>query len=198
MEPVTDFLFNMPSHIRSILHIPSAELGDSGTYICNVSESVNEHQDEKSINVTVVGACLGLSPHPPSELDLDPIIAPGYCQPNSSTALASVPTKAHFQNKPKPKPKRSVSPKSNSNPTVDFLPSQNLSPNPISKPNCHSRPRSPHPQIQPGCSEIDNSSPNLKPSPQISINPQFGAWSSLSPNFNPSSGNSITGSGPKV
>ncbi|KAF3828441.1 hypothetical protein GH733_004895 [Mirounga leonina] len=54
VEPVTDFLFNMPSHIRSILHIPSAELGDSGTYICNVSESVNEHQDEKSINVTVV------------------------------------------------------------------------------------------------------------------------------------------------
>lgn len=76
VEPVTDFLFNMPSHIRSILHIPSAELGDSGTYICNVSESVNEHRDEKSINVTVVGTCLGLSPDPPSELDLDPIIAP--------------------------------------------------------------------------------------------------------------------------
>ncbi|XP_045855955.1 platelet-derived growth factor receptor beta isoform X2 [Meles meles] len=54
VEPVTDFLFNMPSHIRSILHIPAAELGDSGTYICNVSESVNEHRDEKSINVTVV------------------------------------------------------------------------------------------------------------------------------------------------
>ncbi|XP_025864510.2 platelet-derived growth factor receptor beta isoform X3 [Vulpes vulpes] len=54
VEPVTDFLFNVPSHIRSILHIPSAELGDSGTYICNVSESVNDHRDEKSINVTVV------------------------------------------------------------------------------------------------------------------------------------------------
>ncbi|XP_059030010.1 platelet-derived growth factor receptor beta isoform X2 [Mustela lutreola] len=54
VEPVTDFLFNIPSHIRSILHIPAAELGDSGTYICNVSESVNEHRDEKSINVTVV------------------------------------------------------------------------------------------------------------------------------------------------
>uniref|UniRef100_A0A8D1IA95 Platelet-derived growth factor receptor beta n=1 Tax=Sus scrofa TaxID=9823 RepID=A0A8D1IA95_PIG len=53
VEPVTDFLFEMP-HIRSILHIPSAELGDSGTYICNVSESVSDHRDEKAINVTVV------------------------------------------------------------------------------------------------------------------------------------------------
>lgn len=77
VEPVTDFLFNVPSHIRSILHIPSAELGDSGTYICNVSESVNDHRDEKSINVTVVGACLGLSPNPPSELDLDLLKALG-------------------------------------------------------------------------------------------------------------------------
>lgn len=64
VEPVTDFLFNIPSHIRSILHIPAAELGDSGTYICNVSESVNEHRDEKSINVTVVGACPGAQPRP--------------------------------------------------------------------------------------------------------------------------------------
>lgn len=48
--------FDTPSHIRSILHIPSVELGDSGTYICNVSESVYDHGDEKAINVTVVGA----------------------------------------------------------------------------------------------------------------------------------------------
>ncbi|XP_006863938.1 PREDICTED: platelet-derived growth factor receptor beta [Chrysochloris asiatica] len=54
IEPVTDFLIDVPSHILSILHIPNAELGDSGTYLCNVSESVNEHQDEKAINVTVV------------------------------------------------------------------------------------------------------------------------------------------------
>lgn len=54
VEPVTDFLFDVPSHIRSILHIPNAETGDSGTYICNVSESVNDHRDEKAINVTVV------------------------------------------------------------------------------------------------------------------------------------------------
>ncbi|XP_059554878.1 platelet-derived growth factor receptor beta [Myotis daubentonii] len=51
VEPVTDF--DIP-HIRSTLHIPSAELGDSGTYICNVSESVYDNQDEKAINVTVV------------------------------------------------------------------------------------------------------------------------------------------------
>lgn len=61
--------FDTPSYIRSILHIPSVELGDSGTYICNVSESVYDHRDEKAINVTVVGACLGLSPNPHSELD---------------------------------------------------------------------------------------------------------------------------------
>lgn len=65
VEPVTDFLFDVPSHIRSILHIPNAETGDSGTYVCNVSESVNDHRDEKAINVTVVGGCLGLCPHPP-------------------------------------------------------------------------------------------------------------------------------------
>ncbi|XP_073932761.1 platelet-derived growth factor receptor beta isoform X3 [Castor canadensis] len=54
VEPVTDFLFDVPSHIRSILHIPDAELGDSGIYICNVSESVNGHQDEKAVNITVL------------------------------------------------------------------------------------------------------------------------------------------------
>ncbi|KAM6224242.1 platelet-derived growth factor receptor beta [Rhynchocyon petersi] len=54
VEPVTDFLIGVPYHILSILHIPNAELSDSGTYLCNVSESVNEHQDEKAINVTVV------------------------------------------------------------------------------------------------------------------------------------------------
>ncbi|XP_006893811.1 PREDICTED: platelet-derived growth factor receptor beta [Elephantulus edwardii] len=54
VEPVTDFLLGLPYHILSILHIPNAELSDSGTYLCNVSESVNEHQDEKAINVTVL------------------------------------------------------------------------------------------------------------------------------------------------
>lgn len=32
------------------------------TYICNVSESVSDHRDEKAINVTVVGGALSLSP----------------------------------------------------------------------------------------------------------------------------------------
>ncbi|KAG8504484.1 Platelet-derived growth factor receptor beta [Galemys pyrenaicus] len=54
VEPVTDFLMNMPTRIRSILHIPNAELDDSGTYTCNVSDSVNDHRDEKDINITVV------------------------------------------------------------------------------------------------------------------------------------------------
>ncbi|XP_048187298.1 platelet-derived growth factor receptor beta [Perognathus longimembris pacificus] len=54
IEPVTDFLLDLPFHIRSILHVPSAELGDSGLYTCNVSESVTEHGDEKAVNVTVL------------------------------------------------------------------------------------------------------------------------------------------------
>uniref|UniRef100_G3WXF7 receptor protein-tyrosine kinase n=1 Tax=Sarcophilus harrisii TaxID=9305 RepID=G3WXF7_SARHA len=54
VEPVTDFLSGLEYDIRSILHIPSAELGDSGTYVCNVSESYNGHRDMKGVNVTVV------------------------------------------------------------------------------------------------------------------------------------------------
>lgn len=94
VEPVTDF--DTPSYIRSILHIPSVELSDSGTYICNVSESVYDHQDEKAINVTVVGACLGLSLNPPSELDLHPVTALGYHQPHFNLALVTVPNKTPF------------------------------------------------------------------------------------------------------
>ncbi|XP_029410088.1 platelet-derived growth factor receptor beta isoform X2 [Nannospalax galili] len=54
VEPVTDYLFEMPSRIGSILRIPNAELNDSGIYTCNVSVSANDHGDEKSINITVV------------------------------------------------------------------------------------------------------------------------------------------------
>uniref|UniRef100_F6XAD2 receptor protein-tyrosine kinase n=1 Tax=Monodelphis domestica TaxID=13616 RepID=F6XAD2_MONDO len=54
VEPVTDFLSGLEYDIRSILHIPSAELGDSGTYVCNVSESYNGHRDMKGVNITVI------------------------------------------------------------------------------------------------------------------------------------------------
>ncbi|XP_075397917.1 platelet-derived growth factor receptor beta isoform X1 [Tenrec ecaudatus] len=54
VEPVTDFLLDVPSHLLSILHIPNAEVSDSGTYLCSVSESVSEHQDQKAVNITVV------------------------------------------------------------------------------------------------------------------------------------------------
>lgn len=117
VEPVTDFLFNTPSHIRSILTIPNAELGDSGTYVCNVSESVNDHQDEKDINITVVGKYLRLSleagssavhgfrvlpaPRTCSHSDKDPILKetrnaestsnPAYF-PNSNSHLAPNPS----------------------------------------------------------------------------------------------------------
>lgn len=79
MEPVTDYLFGVPSRIGSILHIPAAELSDSGTYTCNVSVSVNDHGDEKAINITVIGGCLGLSPRPDPELDqtLGPVLVLG-------------------------------------------------------------------------------------------------------------------------
>lgn len=66
---MTDYLFGVPSRIGSILHIPTAELSDSGTYTCNVSVSVNDHGDEKAINVTVIGGCLGLSLLPQPALD---------------------------------------------------------------------------------------------------------------------------------
>lgn len=66
---MTDYLFEVPSRIGSILQIPTAELSDSGTYTCNVSVSVNDHGDEKAINITVVGGCLGLSLLPHPELD---------------------------------------------------------------------------------------------------------------------------------
>ena len=69
VEPVTDYLFGVPSRIGSILHIPTAELSDSGTYTCNVSVSVNDHGDEKAINISVIGGFLGLSPLPHPELD---------------------------------------------------------------------------------------------------------------------------------
>uniref|UniRef100_A0A2K5TUW4 Platelet-derived growth factor receptor-like protein n=1 Tax=Macaca fascicularis TaxID=9541 RepID=A0A2K5TUW4_MACFA len=81
VEPVTDFLLDMPYHIRSILHIPSAELEDSGTYTCNVTESVNDHQDEKVSSSTTScpipeaalrgGMVLSL-PRPSSDISLSP------------------------------------------------------------------------------------------------------------------------------
>lgn len=112
VEPVTDF--DTPFYIRSTLHIPSAELGDSGTYICNVSESVYDHQDEKAINVTVVGACLGLSP----TLTLSWIHT--LSQPCGTVSHMSVQLWPHCQPglhfQEKPKPKRRANSKSNLNP----------------------------------------------------------------------------------
>ncbi|XP_037657096.1 platelet-derived growth factor receptor beta isoform X2 [Choloepus didactylus] len=54
-RPVTPQVdFRKALHLHSILHIPNAELGDSGTYICSVSDTVNSHQDVDAINITVV------------------------------------------------------------------------------------------------------------------------------------------------
>lgn len=58
VEPVTDFLPGSSHDIRSILIIQNAELEDSGTYVCNVSEGYHEKTDRKDITVQVIGALL--------------------------------------------------------------------------------------------------------------------------------------------
>ncbi|NWX83589.1 PGFRB factor, partial [Nothoprocta pentlandii] len=54
VEPVTDFLPGSTHEIRSILIIQNAELDDSGTYICNVSEGYHEKTDRKDITIHVI------------------------------------------------------------------------------------------------------------------------------------------------
>uniref|UniRef100_A0A672TXA3 Platelet-derived growth factor receptor-like protein n=2 Tax=Strigops habroptila TaxID=2489341 RepID=A0A672TXA3_STRHB len=54
VEPVTDFLPGSTHEIRSILIIQNAELEDSGTYVCNVSEGYHEKTDRKDITVHVI------------------------------------------------------------------------------------------------------------------------------------------------
>ncbi|NXA32253.1 PGFRB factor, partial [Eudromia elegans] len=54
VEPVTDFLPGSTHEIRSILIIQNAELDDSGTYTCNVSEGYHEKTDRKDITVHVI------------------------------------------------------------------------------------------------------------------------------------------------
>jgi len=62
VEPVTDFLPGSTHEIRSILIIQNAELEDSGTYICNVSEGYHEKMDRKDITIHVIGALLPTRP----------------------------------------------------------------------------------------------------------------------------------------
>lgn len=64
VEPVTDFLPGSTHEIRSILIIQNAELEDSGTYVCNVSEGYHEKTDRKDITVQVIGALLPTHPEP--------------------------------------------------------------------------------------------------------------------------------------
>ncbi|XP_069510165.1 platelet-derived growth factor receptor beta [Ambystoma mexicanum] len=54
VEPVTDFASGSLGDIESILAIENAELVDSGTYLCNVTEVLLDVQDSKSINITVI------------------------------------------------------------------------------------------------------------------------------------------------
>ncbi|NXE64135.1 PGFRB factor, partial [Calcarius ornatus] len=68
VEPVTDFLPGSTHEIRSILIIQNAELEDSGTYVCNVSEGYHEKTDRKDITVQVIGASLSTCPKPPNRV----------------------------------------------------------------------------------------------------------------------------------
>ncbi|OXB59438.1 hypothetical protein ASZ78_004797 [Callipepla squamata] len=54
VELVTDFLPGTTHDIRSILIIQNAELEDSGTYVCNVSEGYHEKTDRKDIVIQVI------------------------------------------------------------------------------------------------------------------------------------------------
>lgn len=65
VEPVTDFLPGSTHEIRSILIIQNAELEDSGTYVCNVSEGYHEKTDRKDITVHVIGVLMPTDPKPP-------------------------------------------------------------------------------------------------------------------------------------
>uniref|UniRef100_A0A8C8STV8 Platelet-derived growth factor receptor beta n=1 Tax=Pelusios castaneus TaxID=367368 RepID=A0A8C8STV8_9SAUR len=54
VELVTDFLPGSSHDIRSILIIQNAELEDTGTYFCNVSEVYHQNMERKDIVVTVI------------------------------------------------------------------------------------------------------------------------------------------------
>lgn len=68
VEPVTDFLPGSTHEIRSILIIQNAELEDSGTYVCNVSEGYHEKTDRKDITVHVIGVLMPRDPKPPNHM----------------------------------------------------------------------------------------------------------------------------------
>lgn len=59
---MTDFLPGSTHEIRSILIIQNAELEDSGTYACNVSEGYHEKTDRKDLTVHVIGELLPMCP----------------------------------------------------------------------------------------------------------------------------------------
>lgn len=88
---MTDFLPGSIHEIRSILIIQNAELEDSGTYLCNVSEGYHEKTDRKNITVQVIGALL---PTPPKPLNHVGIQAgcPRVTPPSSLTASSFLPS----------------------------------------------------------------------------------------------------------
>lgn len=91
VEPVTDFLPGSTHEIRSILIIQNAELEDSGTYVCNVSEGYHEKTDRKDITVHVIGMLLPTHPSPANHMGVQagcPRVAPSSLH-NTSSCLPS-------------------------------------------------------------------------------------------------------------
>lgn len=95
VEPVTDFLPGSTHEIRSILIIQNAELEDSGTYICNVSEGYHEKTDRKDITVHVIGALLPTRPKPANDVGVQagcPRVTPSsLCTASSSLPSSPLP-----------------------------------------------------------------------------------------------------------
>lgn len=95
VEPVTDFLPGSTHEIRSILIIQNAELEDSGTYVCNVSEGYHEKTDRKDITVHVIGALLPTRPKPANDVGVQagcPRVTPSsLCTASSSLPSSPLP-----------------------------------------------------------------------------------------------------------
>lgn len=127
VEPVTDFLPGSTHEIRSILIIQNAELEDSGTYVCNVSEGYHEKTDRKDITVRVIGALLPTHPKPPNHVAAQagcPRVTPTSLH-TASSSLPSSPlplvTMAKKRPSPQVNPTHFLASKHPKSPTTAFV-----------------------------------------------------------------------------
>lgn len=127
VEPVTDFLPGSTHEIRSILIIQNAELEDSGTYVCNVSEGYHEKTDRKDITVHVIGASLPTCPKPANHVGIQagyPRVTPSsLCTTSSSLPSSPLPLVAMAKKQPSPQvtPAHFLASKHPKSPTTAFV-----------------------------------------------------------------------------